>query len=622
MASHTSSFASSVVTLSTASYYMGPRSELNILDDSRPNSHPTSPSTPTVLFSLESNTNESLRNIVKSFQQDDVFSVDFLTDTVVVQWMSGRPSTSKGSHISWEALDLTTADGPWKPARVITVDSQHQLPSGPYFLAPGNTLAQAWRLYPDTSDSFTTTFVPKLNGSLGFDPVTVMTNDGLWRQVAVPSRLYATPTAAKPLAGKRISLKDLFKVKGTQTTQNNRAWVHLYGPDTETAVYVQRLTELGAVIVGKTKMNAFASSESPTDQWVDFHAPFNPRADEYQNPSGSTTGGATALATYDWLDYSIGTDTTGSIRWPAASNGVYGLRTSWNTTSLEGIYPSCRSMDTIGLLARDIDGLYSLTEHSMGFSPTSIERLPKQILYCTDFLPHENPAQNSLVEEFVRGLEAHLGIERTNINILERWSQCPPPEAEGKNLKTYTDTTASNLFYYDGYNEYADFREEYEKKFGKPVFLGPYMQWKWDRGSKVTLEDKTRAEHELAVYQRWFRENVLKAEDGGGSDAVLILPCSSPDPSYRDLPSPQPKVSAAHNLNYISSMQGLPQIVVPVGQIPFESRISKRTEHLPIAASMASASGSDMLLISLAKAALERARKPTHVETGRLTFKL
>lgn len=135
-----------------------------------------------------------------------------------------------------------------------------------------------------------------------------MVGDGLWRQVAVPSRLYSPPTEHKPLAGKRISVKDNFKVAGIKTTQNNRAWLSLYGPERETASVIQDLISLGAVIVGKTKMCAFASSEEATDQWIDFHAPFNPRADGYQSPSGSTTGGGASLATYDWLDFSIGTD--------------------------------------------------------------------------------------------------------------------------------------------------------------------------------------------------------------------------------------------------------------------------------------------------------------------------
>lgn len=135
-----------------------------------------------------------------------------------------------------------------------------------------------------------------------------MVGDGLWRQVAVPSRLYARVTAVKPLAGLRVSIKDNFKVAGIKTTLSNRAFVETYGPESETAKFLERLINLGAIVVGKTKICAFASSEEATDQWIDFHAPFNPRADGYQSPSGSTTGGAASLASYDWLDYSIGTD--------------------------------------------------------------------------------------------------------------------------------------------------------------------------------------------------------------------------------------------------------------------------------------------------------------------------
>jgi len=105
-----------------------------------------------------------------------------------------------------------------------------------------------------------------------------------------------------------VTIKDNYRIRGIKTTQNNRAFVDLYPPEEETAALVCRLIDLGAVFVGKTKMCAFASSEEATDQWVDFHAPFNPRADGYQSCSGSTSGGGAALASYDFLSYSIGTD--------------------------------------------------------------------------------------------------------------------------------------------------------------------------------------------------------------------------------------------------------------------------------------------------------------------------
>lgn len=98
-------------------------------------------------------------------------------------------------------------------------------------------------------------------------------------------------------------------LQGVQTTLSNRAFVELYGPETAaTSAYLQSIVDKGAIVVGKTKLSAFASAEEATDQWIDYHAPSNPRADGYQSPSGSTTGGATALAGYDWVDVSIGTD--------------------------------------------------------------------------------------------------------------------------------------------------------------------------------------------------------------------------------------------------------------------------------------------------------------------------
>lgn len=108
--------------------------------------------------------------------------------------------------------------------------------------------------------------------------------------VAVPSRLYALKDDKKPLAGKRFAVKDNYRIANIRTTQSSRAFVATYGPETETAHFVQSLISLGAVIVGKTRMSAFASSQEPTDQWLDFHAPCNPRGDGYQTPAEVQTG--------------------------------------------------------------------------------------------------------------------------------------------------------------------------------------------------------------------------------------------------------------------------------------------------------------------------------------------
>jgi Asp-tRNA(Asn)/Glu-tRNA(Gln) amidotransferase A subunit family amidase len=117
--------------------------------------------------------------------------------------------------------------------------------------------------------------------------------------VAVPSRLYSPVSPSQPLGGLRIAVKDLFRLGNIKSALNVRYFLEMYEPDATTAAYVKSLIDLGAVIVGKTKMAAFAGGERAPENWIDFHCPFNPRADGYQAPSGSTSGGAACLAGYE-----------------------------------------------------------------------------------------------------------------------------------------------------------------------------------------------------------------------------------------------------------------------------------------------------------------------------------
>lgn len=146
------------------------------------------------------------------------------------------------------------------------------------------------------------------NNIVRFDPLGLMSDDGMWKVIPVPSRLYSLPSPEKPLSGVRVCLKDIFHLKGTKTTMMSRAYTELYPAQERSASYAQRLLEQGAIIIGKTKMTNFASADEPTSQWIDFHCPINPRGDQYQTPSGSSSGALAALAGYSWLDSSVGGD--------------------------------------------------------------------------------------------------------------------------------------------------------------------------------------------------------------------------------------------------------------------------------------------------------------------------
>lgn len=107
--------------------------------------------------------------------------------------------------------------------------------------------------------------------------------------VAVPSRLYfPRPSPERPLEGKRLAVKDIFDLKGTVTGAGSRYYFALQKVAEKNAASLQELIDLGAVVVGKAKPTFFALGESPTADYVDQLAPFNPRGEGYQSPQGSS----------------------------------------------------------------------------------------------------------------------------------------------------------------------------------------------------------------------------------------------------------------------------------------------------------------------------------------------
>lgn len=155
--------------------------------------------------------------------------------------------------------------------------------------------------------------------------------------IPLPSRLsFPAPTASLPLSGKRIAIKDIFSLVGVVTTASCKSYAACYPPAEKTSSKIQKLIDLGAVIVGKTKTAPLASGLVAVD-WVDHQAPWNPRGDGYLDPDCSSSGSAVAVAGYEWLDFAVGSDSKfsgwlggfmadlfvalGSMVGPAAVNG-------------------------------------------------------------------------------------------------------------------------------------------------------------------------------------------------------------------------------------------------------------------------------------------------------------
>lgn len=151
--------------------------------------------------------------------------------------------------------------------------------------------------------------------------------------------------------GTIVSVKDLLDVKGVTTWAGSSA-LKGAAPAAQDAPSVARLRRAGAVIIGKTNMTEFAFSGIGLN--ATFGTPGN-ALDKARIPGGSSSGAAVSVAE-GTSELTVGTDTGGSCRIPAAFNGITGMKPTHKTVPDEGCFPLAPSLDSIGPLAKDVAG--------------------------------------------------------------------------------------------------------------------------------------------------------------------------------------------------------------------------------------------------------------------------
>lgn len=172
------------------------------------------------------------------------------------------------------------------------------------------------------------------------------------------------------LHGIPVSLKDLIDVRGVPTTAASRLRAdHVARRD---APVTTRLREAGAVIVGKTNLHEFAFGTTTEDSgWGPARNPFDPS----RSAGGSSAGSAIAVKTGMSMA-SVGTDTGGSIRIPAAACGVVGLKPEWNEISTDGVVPLSRQLDHVGPIAQSVADAAIMFDVMRGMPATALEPPP------------------------------------------------------------------------------------------------------------------------------------------------------------------------------------------------------------------------------------------------------
>ncbi|BBY29149.1 allophanate hydrolase [Mycolicibacterium sediminis] len=153
----------------------------------------------------------------------------------------------------------------------------------------------------------------------------------------------------RPLAGLTSAVKNNVDVAGLPTTAGCPSYATT--PATADATAVDRLRRAGAVVVGATNLDQFATglvgTRSPHGAVRDARRP--------DRISGGSSAGSAVAVALGLVDVAIGTDTAGSGRVPAALQGIVGIKPTYGVVSTDGVVPACRSYDCVTIFARDLD---------------------------------------------------------------------------------------------------------------------------------------------------------------------------------------------------------------------------------------------------------------------------
>ena len=236
--------------------------------------------------------------------------------------------------------------------------------------------------------------------------VTVSEDVALEQARAADRRIQAGE-ALTPLTGIPYSAKDSISTRGVQTTCSSKI-LENYKPFYDSTA-IRKLKATGAVLLGKTNMDEFGMGSSTENSA--FFTTRNPW--KFEHVPGGSSGGSAAAVAAGLSPFSLGEDTGGSVRHPAAFCGVTGLKTTYGRVSRYGLLPLVSSFDTIGPMARSVYDAALVLEAISGHDPKDSTSRAEPIQRYSEALQKTEGLRGLRIgipkEYFVEGLDAEVG---------------------------------------------------------------------------------------------------------------------------------------------------------------------------------------------------------------------
>ncbi|MEA1970114.1 MAG: Asp-tRNA(Asn)/Glu-tRNA(Gln) amidotransferase subunit GatA [Thermodesulfobacteriota bacterium] len=209
---------------------------------------------------------------------------------------------------------------------------------------------------------------------------------------------------AGELTGIPIALKDILCTEGVRTTCGSRILENFIPP--YDATVVRKLKDAGAVFVGKTNMDEFAMGSSTETSW--FGITKNPW--DLERIPGGSSGGSAAAVTADECIASLGTDTGGSIRQPAALCGVVGMKPTYGRVSRFGMVAFASSLEQIGPITKDVEDCAIMMNVISGHDINESTSVPTEVPDYRKFISRDIRGWTVGIpgEYFVEGIDPEI----------------------------------------------------------------------------------------------------------------------------------------------------------------------------------------------------------------------
>ncbi|WP_380875752.1 amidohydrolase [Sphingomonas sp. DBB INV C78] len=361
---------------------------------------------------------------------------------------------------------------------------------------------------------------------------------------------FATGTA-RPLEGVPVAVKANIAVRGLDWNAGMEARRGITA--TEDAEAVKRLRAVGAIILGTLNMHEAALGATTDNVW--FGRTINPHREGY-TPGGSSGGSGAAVAA-GLCVASLGTDTLGSVRIPAAYNGVYGIKPTHGAIPDVGLVPLSEWLDSIGPIARSLDDLDALL--AVLCDPMEQVLAPVRVVVLDSF--DDLDCEPAVFVAYERALALLAGMPKTTLAI--------PDDAGDVRFAGFV-IAARELT-----DHLGNARHDAEGK------LSDELRFMLDYADGRTEADVARAQAVIARTRCAVRDAV-------GRDGVLLMP-TAPQAAFMHSTRPPATQSA---FTAFANIAGLPAVSIPAGL---------DANGLPVAVQLVGPENSEAALIALAR---------------------